>query len=135
MVIRFERPVDVPIEKLVDAVPDYVSMVRRDPDGKDRRVEEGLVSLLTDNLDARARLAANRLGLGMPSRLPIATDLVLLGAGHAHLEVLHEFAMKPEPPILHFFPWHFSPADRQKSIAMFLHFQRHKTILQNTHSG
>src|SRR6516164_7673005 len=33
VVIRFERPVDVPVEKLVDAVPDYVAMVRRDPDG------------------------------------------------------------------------------------------------------
>jgi hypothetical protein len=33
VVIRFERPVDVPVEKLVDAVPDYVSMARRDPDG------------------------------------------------------------------------------------------------------
>ena len=33
VVIRFERPVDIAVEKLVDAVPDYVSMVRRDPDG------------------------------------------------------------------------------------------------------
>ncbi|WP_024517970.1 hypothetical protein [Bradyrhizobium sp. Tv2a-2] len=33
VVVRFERPVDVPVEKLVDAMPDYVSMVRRDPDG------------------------------------------------------------------------------------------------------
>jgi len=33
VVIRFERPVDVPVEKLVDAVPDYVAMVRRDLDG------------------------------------------------------------------------------------------------------
>jgi tetratricopeptide (TPR) repeat protein len=33
VVIRFERPVDVDVEKLSDAVPDYVSMVRRDPDG------------------------------------------------------------------------------------------------------
>jgi tetratricopeptide (TPR) repeat protein len=33
VVIRFERPVDVAVEQLVDAVPDYVSMVRRDPDG------------------------------------------------------------------------------------------------------
>jgi selenide, water dikinase len=28
---------------------------------------------------------------------PITTDLVLLGAGHAHVEVLRRFAMQPEP--------------------------------------
>jgi tetratricopeptide (TPR) repeat protein len=33
VVIRFKRPVDIPVEKLVDAVPDYVGSVRRDPDG------------------------------------------------------------------------------------------------------
>ena len=30
---------------------------------------------------------------------PIATDIVLLGAGHAHVEVLRRFAMKPEPGV------------------------------------
>ncbi|WP_407180215.1 tetratricopeptide repeat protein [Bradyrhizobium sp. STM 3562] len=33
VVIRFERPVDIPVEKIAEAVPDYVSMARRDPDG------------------------------------------------------------------------------------------------------
>ncbi|MGY3616438.1 tetratricopeptide repeat protein [Bradyrhizobium sp. USDA 10063] len=33
VVIRFKRPVDIPVEKLADAVPDYVGMARRDPDG------------------------------------------------------------------------------------------------------
>ena len=33
-----------------------------------------------------------------PSR-PIETDIVLLGAGHAHLEVLRRFAMRPEPGV------------------------------------
>jgi tetratricopeptide (TPR) repeat protein len=33
IVIRFERPVDIPVDKLSDAVPDYVSSARRDPDG------------------------------------------------------------------------------------------------------
>ena len=28
---------------------------------------------------------------------PVATDLVLLGAGHAHVEVLRRFAMRPMP--------------------------------------
>src|SRR5882672_2497193 len=33
IVIRFKRPVDIPIDKLSDAVPDYVGSARRDPDG------------------------------------------------------------------------------------------------------
>src|ERR1700716_58215 len=33
LVIRFNRPVDIPIDKLSDAVPDYVGSARRDPDG------------------------------------------------------------------------------------------------------
>src|SRR5882724_9992435 len=33
LVIRFKRPVDIPVEKLSDAVTDFVSSARRDPDG------------------------------------------------------------------------------------------------------
>ena len=33
IIIRFKRPVDIPIDKLSDAVPDYVGSARRDPDG------------------------------------------------------------------------------------------------------
>ena len=33
VVIRFKHPVDIPIDKLSDAVPDYVGSARRDPDG------------------------------------------------------------------------------------------------------
>src|SRR5450432_1462213 len=33
-----------------------------------------------------------------PSR-PIETDIVLLGAGHAHVEVLRRFAMRPQPGV------------------------------------
>ena len=33
LVIRFDHPVDVPIDKLSDAAPDYVGSARRDPDG------------------------------------------------------------------------------------------------------
>src|SRR5271165_917722 len=35
----------------------------------------------------------------MQQTVPIATDLVLLGAGHAHVEVLRRFAMRPEPGV------------------------------------
>src|ERR1700722_20441830 len=33
----------------------------------------------------------------MQSRGPIETDILLLGAGHAHVEVLRRFALRPEP--------------------------------------
>jgi hypothetical protein len=33
IIVRFKRPVDIPIDKLSDAVPSYVNSVRRDPDG------------------------------------------------------------------------------------------------------
>jgi hypothetical protein len=33
LIIRFKRPVDVPVAKLADAAPDYVGSARRDPDG------------------------------------------------------------------------------------------------------
>jgi hypothetical protein len=33
IVIRFKRPVDLPVDQLPDAVPDYVGSARRDPDG------------------------------------------------------------------------------------------------------
>src|SRR5919199_2559675 len=35
----------------------------------------------------------------MQSRAPIETDILLLGAGHAHVEVLRRFAMRPEPGV------------------------------------
>ena len=33
LVIRFAQPVDIPVDKLSEAVPDYVNSARRDPDG------------------------------------------------------------------------------------------------------
>ncbi|QUS40967.1 tetratricopeptide repeat protein [Tardiphaga alba] len=33
VIVRFKRPVDVPVEILSDAAPDYVGSARRDPDG------------------------------------------------------------------------------------------------------
>ena len=34
LVIQFRKPVDVPIDLLVDSVPAYVGAIRRDPDGR-----------------------------------------------------------------------------------------------------
>jgi tetratricopeptide (TPR) repeat protein len=33
VIIRFKRPVDIPVDKLAEAVPDYIGSARRDPDG------------------------------------------------------------------------------------------------------
>jgi tetratricopeptide (TPR) repeat protein len=33
LIIRFSRPVEIPVERLSEAAPDYVSSARRDPDG------------------------------------------------------------------------------------------------------
>ncbi|RYX94816.1 MAG: tetratricopeptide repeat protein [Bradyrhizobiaceae bacterium] len=33
LIVRFKRPVDVPVEMLGDAAPDYIGSARRDPDG------------------------------------------------------------------------------------------------------
>lgn len=35
----------------------------------------------------------------MKPTVPVETDILLLGAGHAHVEVLRAFAMKPEPGV------------------------------------
>ena len=44
----------------------------------------------------QARLAATRYHVRMQT---IETDIVLLGAGHAHVEVLRRFALRPEPGV------------------------------------
>jgi tetratricopeptide (TPR) repeat protein len=41
LVIRFERPVDVSVERLAEGAPDYVSSARRDPDGTAIRLSLG----------------------------------------------------------------------------------------------
>lgn len=33
LIIRFDRPVDVPVDRVPESVPDYVNSARRDPDG------------------------------------------------------------------------------------------------------
>ncbi|RTM15056.1 MAG: hypothetical protein EKK33_02980, partial [Bradyrhizobiaceae bacterium] len=33
LIIRFDRPVDVPVDRVPEGAPDYVNSARRDPDG------------------------------------------------------------------------------------------------------
>lgn len=55
LVIRFKRPVDVPVQQLADAAPDYVGSARRDPDGSAIRLA------LTRKVTVNAMTAGERL--------------------------------------------------------------------------
>ncbi|WP_043161227.1 tetratricopeptide repeat protein [Bradyrhizobium sp. Ai1a-2] len=76
VVIRFKRPVDIPVERLADAVPDYVGMARRDPDGTAIRLS------LTRRVTINTMTAAERIFIdflpdewaGPPPSLP--TDVI-----------------------------------------------------------
>jgi len=46
IIIHFKRPVDIPVDKLSDAVPDYVGSARRDPDGTAIRLSRARVTAL-----------------------------------------------------------------------------------------
>ena len=72
LIIRFKRPVDVPVDQLSDAVPDYVGSARRDPDGSAIRLA------LSRKVTVNAMVAGERLFVdllpdgwkGMPPGLP-----------------------------------------------------------------
>ena len=53
--------------------------------------------LLHKQISLTRRLVETRYCAHMEPSRPIETDIVLLGAGHAHVEVLRRFAMRPEP--------------------------------------
>ncbi len=73
LVIRFKQPVDVPIDAISDAVPDYVNSVRRDPDGTAIRLSLARrVSINT--MTAGERLFVDLLPdnwVGQPPSLPL----------------------------------------------------------------
>src|SRR3981081_4692392 len=73
LVIRFKRPVDIPVEKLSEAVPDYVGSVRRDPDGTTIRLS--LARKVTINtMSAGERMFVDLLPdswSGQPPALPL----------------------------------------------------------------
>ena len=105
VVIRFERPVDLPVDRLAEAVPDYVTSARRDPDGTAirlslaRRVtintmsaaERTFVDFLPDNWN------------GPPPTLPVEVVRELAERARAAERALRhqraETAAKKRPPI------------------------------------
>jgi selenide,water dikinase len=66
--------------------------------GKDRP-GHAQAPVSTNRLNPTERLAGTRYEATMQSFRPVETDIVLLGAGHAHVEVLRRFAMRPEPGV------------------------------------
>ncbi|HEU0082686.1 MAG TPA: tetratricopeptide repeat protein, partial [Bradyrhizobium sp.] len=72
VVIRFKRPVDIPVDTLSDAVPSYVGSARRDPDGMAIRLS------LARKVSVNAMTAGERLFVdllpdswrGLPPSLP-----------------------------------------------------------------
>jgi len=72
LVIRFKRPVDVPVDVLSDAAPDYIGSARRDPDGSAIRLA------LSRKVTVNSMVAGERIFIdllpdnwkGMPPGLP-----------------------------------------------------------------
>src|SRR4051812_12334486 len=83
IVIRFKRPVDISVDKLSDAVPDYVGSARRDPDGSAIRLS--LARRATINtMTAGERIFVDFLPdswTGPPPTLPAAGRRAPAGAG------------------------------------------------------
>ena len=54
LIVRFEKPVDIPVDALPDTLPSYIGMVRRDPDGTAIRLA------LTQNVKVNLMMAGER---------------------------------------------------------------------------
>ncbi|MEH2509945.1 hypothetical protein V1291_001299 [Nitrobacteraceae bacterium AZCC 1564] len=54
LIVRFEKPVDIPVDALPDTLPTYIGMVRRDPDGTAIRLA------LTQNVKVNLMMAGER---------------------------------------------------------------------------
>jgi hypothetical protein len=105
LVIRFERPVDLPVDRLAEAVPDYVTSARRDPDGTAIRLS--LAKRVTINtMSAAERTFVDFLPdtwNGPPPTLPVEVVRELAERARAAERVLRhqraEAAAKKRPPI------------------------------------
>ena len=105
IIIRFKRPVDIPVEKLSDAVPDYVGSARRDPDGTAIRLS------LSRRVTVNTMTAAERIFVdflpdswtGPPPPLPSEVIRELAGRARAAERALRAqlavSAAKKKPPI------------------------------------
>jgi tetratricopeptide (TPR) repeat protein len=105
IVIRFTRPVDIAVDKLSDAVPDYVASARRDPDGSAMRLS--LARRATINtMTAGERIFVDFLPdswSGPPPSLPIEVVRELSDRARAAERALRlqraEALAKKRPPI------------------------------------
>src|SRR5437773_5844389 len=105
IIIHFKRPVDIPVDKLSDAVPDYVGSARRDPDGTAIRLS--LARRATVNtMTAGERIFVDFLPdswTGPPPSLPAEVIRELAGRARAAERALRAQmavnAAKKKPPV------------------------------------
>jgi tetratricopeptide (TPR) repeat protein len=105
IVIRFKRPVDIPVDKLSEAVPDYVGSARRDPDGSAIRLS--LARRVTINtMTAGERIFVDLLPdtwTGQPPGLPLDVVRELAERARAAERALRQqrasTEAKQKPPI------------------------------------
>ncbi|MGB3446997.1 MAG: tetratricopeptide repeat protein, partial [Xanthobacteraceae bacterium] len=105
LIIRFKRAVEVPVDQLSDAVPDYVGSARRDPDGSAIRLA------LSRKVKINSMVAGERLFVdllpdtwkGMPPGLPQEVVRELSERARAAERALRQQqaanAPKPLPPV------------------------------------
>jgi tetratricopeptide (TPR) repeat protein len=105
LVVRFNRPVDLPIDLIADALPSYVGAVRRDPDGTAIRLA------LTQKVKVNTMTAGERIFIdllpekwtGLPPPLPAEvvkelSDRALAAERALRVQKLAEEARK-RPPV------------------------------------
>ncbi|MBN8972392.1 MAG: tetratricopeptide repeat protein [Rhizobiales bacterium] len=105
LIIRFKRAVEVPVDQISDAVPDYVGSARRDPDGSAIRLA------LSQKVKINSMVAGERLFVdllpeswkGMPPGLPPEVVRELSERARAAERALRQQqaanAPKPLPPV------------------------------------
>lgn len=105
LVIRFKRPVAVPMDKVADALPDYVGSARRDPDGMAVRIA------LSRKVSVNTMVAGERLFVdllpdtwtGAPPALPADVVKELAERARAAERALRErqlaAELKKRPPV------------------------------------